>query len=699
MNTPRQIRPRRRNLGSTMLMAIGFVLVFAIVVTVMLLQSTRQTGSIFRTRVMENSLGGAQAVLNSMSANIAYIVNNRPPQTSGRFDQIQTAVHNMRPSALTGYELATHGGRSLTYVRDLGTNDFQFRVIDDPGDRWDGYSTARLDYELVTAVRENSGNTRKMGTPAIAARKRVTLDYIPLYQFAIFYDKDMELHPGPQMDVRGPVHSNGNMWLGAQTGLSFYDRVTAVGKIRAYNDFTGLGLNATSGQPGYTYALESFTNYGPVQFKNALGNFVDMYLGSGNSMDTNGNRYLDALDSNWATDALTRWSGTLKDVSHGIRTIRPPLPDGSVPPDIIQRVASSDPQAVQDIKFESLADLKITGNPGDESTIQIKNAAGTTIANDDGTGKKIWTVGEFFDGQQQTVVKTIDINMANVVARGFNFSNGVLYASTTPVSGDNWTAPTTWNNYGRSDFMPGIRITNAQTLPRNLQNGFTFATDRPLYTVGSVNTNNKATAVFASDSVTVLSQNLVLDYPVQIWDPVAKKNVVRSSLDNTKAFPLSTNIPNGYTREDTPSGVKDPLTGAAVTKSIDPNANPPSGTDGLITNLILVMGQTPSTFNANGKRITQSGGAHNVMRYLENWTNKKHTFNGSLICLYNSLSATKPWRNDSGFVYYNPPNRNYRWDNSLQGAQPPPGMLMFLQVNETNVERIDLATAIANRPN
>ena len=687
----------RRRRGSSLLAAGVFVLVLSAGVALMINQTTSQMTNLYRTRVVENSLAGANAVLSCMSADIQFVMNNRPPQTGGRMDQINGIVNAMRPASFYGYQPVKNSNKDVVYVRSIGPNDLQFRTIDDPADQWDGYSTGRLDYELVAAVRENSANADKLGVEGIAARKRVTLDYVPLYQFAIFYNPDMELHPGPVMDVRGPVHCNGTLWLGAQSGLNFWGRVSAVGKIRAYNDFTNMNINAGKKDAGYTYPLESYTNQGDVKFKNAAGSWLNMFVGTGSSLDTNNNKYLDGLDLNWQNDALSRWGGIVRDQAHGTRTINPPLPVGSEASDMIARLQPGDSQAVQELKFESMADLKITGNPGNPDTIKIVDSNGNVIPNTDAAGKNpIWTIGEFYDGQQETVVRTIDIDMSKIVSRGFNFQNGVLYASTTPAAGDNWTSPQNWAGYGREDFMPAIRVTNSATVPRNLQSGFTFATDRPLYTVGNINSTSKATAVFAADAVTVTSQELKLDYPVSI--KVGNKWEVRSSLDNSKSFPLTSGVPNGYTREGTPSGVKDPITNASVSNSVNPAAKPPSGNDGLITNLIMVMGQTGSRFNDAGKRITQSGGAHNVMRYLENWGGKKHTFNGSLICLYESLVSTLPWRNDSGHAYYSPPNRNYQWDNSLQAATPPPGMPMFLVINDSAVERVSLTYAKTHQP-
>ena len=59
----------------------------------------------------------------------------------------------------------------------------------------------------------------------------VDLASIPIFQFAIFYNIDLEIHPGPVMNVTGPVHCNANIYLDPGNVLTFYSDVTAAGEI------------------------------------------------------------------------------------------------------------------------------------------------------------------------------------------------------------------------------------------------------------------------------------------------------------------------------------------------------------------------------------------------------------------------------------------------------------------------------------
>jgi hypothetical protein len=98
-----------------------------------------------------------------------------------------------------------------------------------------------------------------------------------------------------------------------------------------------------------------------------------------------------------------------------------------------------------------------------------------------------------------------------------------------------------------------------------------------------------------------------------------------------------------------------------------------------------------------------SSSAHNVLRYLEYWDgNDTHTYNGSLICLFESRIATGNfWRMDNGkhVAYYDPPTRNYKWDIKFQNDPvPPPGMPVLVEVKVSQLERINKAEAIAALP-
>jgi hypothetical protein len=101
----------------------------------------------------------------------------------------------------------------------------------------------------------------------------------------------------------------------------------------------------------------------------------------------------------------------------------------------------------------------------------------------------------------------------------------------------------------------------------------------------------------------------------------------------------------------------------------------------------LLTGITP-TSNANN-----SGGAHNLPRFLENWNGTTVAIRGSLTCLYPSKIATQPF---SG-AYYGAPSRNWGFDtNFANGHFPPmtPKVISFRRVAFNSLTAAAYASAL-----
>ncbi len=98
----------------------------------------------------------------------------------------------------------------------------------------------------------------------------------PLYAYAIFYNGDLELTPGPQMDISGAVHCNGNIFAAGENagGLNFKGPVTAAGNI--YHAWKN--ANAAGQQDG-----GSAVSQNPTTFINAAGVQVNMKATTSNS--------------------------------------------------------------------------------------------------------------------------------------------------------------------------------------------------------------------------------------------------------------------------------------------------------------------------------------------------------------------------------------------------------------------------------
>jgi hypothetical protein len=127
----------------------------------------------------------------------------------------------------------------------------------------------------------------------------------------------------------------------------------------------------------------------------------------------------------------------------------------------------------------------------------------------------------------------------------------------------------------------------------------TFASENPVYTQGNFNSTKKKPAAIMADAYTSLSGS---------WDDA------KSALAKTDRVASNTTVNVAY-----------------------------------------------ATGNVNTTSTTYNGGFENLLRFLEDWTNKTNTWSGSAVCLWNSTQATGTWNG----TYYTPPTRAWSYDIML----------------------------------
>lgn len=88
-------------------------------------------------------------------------------------------------------------------------------------------------YALRDSWEVNSYATEVNTDVKTQLRRRFYSDRIPIFQFGLFYDDDLELHPGPVFSFGGRAHTNGNLFIAANesTGVYFNSRVSVAGEI------------------------------------------------------------------------------------------------------------------------------------------------------------------------------------------------------------------------------------------------------------------------------------------------------------------------------------------------------------------------------------------------------------------------------------------------------------------------------------
>lgn len=578
-----------------------------------------------------------------------------------------------------------------------------------------------------------SRSTNKRGDVEAITRMRFKVRNVPLFQFAVFFDKDLEFTNTATLNLTGPVHANGDIYLDAGSGssLSIAGQVTSSGGI-----FRG-------GKDG------NFCTGGTVTVNDAQGN--------ADAISCSGTRY-QMTDS-----ALEAWGGTMM---QGVDEVQVPTPDafqaqpGKLYWDqadlrIVMQVSGTTPPVGRPTFTGSGANLQVASWPAAPSVqFLVKNAANSnlyTFSTAQATACGLTATNRFKDNREQRLTSTgtanppgsqvsralLDVDMGlflpciesfktnwNVGGGLANTDQGGLVVHFS-VSGPGAKIGTGTADRAAGTTSPyGVRLKNGASLPSALK-GLTVVTDQALYVQGNFNTGTWKPASFLADVVNVLSNN---------WDNAETCRIYRTISNVTGTYYLMpSTVANTLTSpaNQTPNPVN-------IDMSVNDNTRPPNSI-WTLTNSTTAPRYTPkdiggvnqggdlkswfpiwcrtgtsTTVNAaivGGTDITGgvegaagrdigglNGGVHNMMRFQEDWgaggtaswNNQAnpavYTYRGSLVSLGVPVNSIGRFALEESV--YAPPRRSWSFDTSFQNvANLPPLSPRFVYLRQEQFNR------------
>lgn len=100
------------------------------------------------------------------------------------------------------------------------------------GDAYQGLSMLEVGHSIYALAFKKDINNKSDGKQATAiVQMDITSRLIPMFQFATFYVGDLEIFPGAAMTLRGPVHTNGDLFLGSNASLNIKGQISTVKDI------------------------------------------------------------------------------------------------------------------------------------------------------------------------------------------------------------------------------------------------------------------------------------------------------------------------------------------------------------------------------------------------------------------------------------------------------------------------------------
>ena len=346
------------------------------------------------------------------------------------------------------------GQQNQTHVEFLPPSEYRVLSAQYKGLR--GYASK---FRLISNSRDTTSRFNITG----AVRQDIEVATIPLFQFAIFYNLDLEINPGPVMTVSGPVHSNKDMFLQPLATLTFQDDVTAAGNINN---------NKKPGDP-------TSRTPGTIVFN-------------------------DEHDSGVST--LNLPIGLDNSPANVRKVIEPPA------------VGEDPNSALGKQRYHNKADLivTVTGNGNANVTVSsgISNNKGTTVPSQqwdlaqNSAGGFINQVA-FYNKRENKTIRALQIDVGKMAAWSAKSTNML---KPTWSAGDVTIVYVDDKRAVTSSEEPAVRLVNGATLPTK---GLTVATPVPLYVqghynaagtaVGSHNTATTKPASLIGDSINILS--------------------------------------------------------------------------------------------------------------------------------------------------------------------------------------------------
>lgn len=119
--------------------------------------------------------------------------------------------------------------KSYSFVQDLSPPTIALTIIP-PNNNFAGLRSTDFTYRVYsTAIKQADGATDVSAQAML--QMQFTDRFIPIFQFAAFYNGNMEITSGPAMSINGPVHSNSSIYLAPGSLLTFNGNVTYVNSI------------------------------------------------------------------------------------------------------------------------------------------------------------------------------------------------------------------------------------------------------------------------------------------------------------------------------------------------------------------------------------------------------------------------------------------------------------------------------------
>lgn len=306
------------------------------------------------------------------------------------------------------------------------------------------------------------------------------------FTFAMFFVDDLELQPATSLTITGPIHTNGNLYIGTSNLTAQAPSVSypTSGRVTYSTSYVN---GASPSDPTHT----SFT--APNIPANEPPMMQSSFLPFGWNPDLSGGN----ANSDSYHDLIERPNPTMTDDIAGQR-------------------------------FYTNAVCRVLIDVNNNITVDAPSISSGDINK---ITNAITTNDMFQDVREGGPVRIVTLDVSQLpTSTGTGLDNGTIYISDTSAGVPVTFVPNTVNGVIRvavASSKRGIRLKNGATVPP--PSGLTIASDNPIYIQGNYNTTNTKPCAIVADAVNVLSSSWV-DTTATGTSRVASSTTVRAAL-------------------------------------------------------------------------------------------------------------------------------------------------------------------------
>jgi hypothetical protein len=272
------------------------------------------------------------------TAQLTTIANSPPPELVSEGFTLSQSI------ALDNAELA-----AMRASQGLGGTAYP--QVNIPSGPFAGMSASVAPWVLTSTATGRTG-------AQVSLSRKMNNYLIPIFQFGMFSNEDLEVHPGPDFTFNGRVHANGNLYLSGN--VKFLDKVTTANEI--VRDLMRNGkehdANVTVQASGFVVSLtKGSVNSGP-NFTGATAGQRGYFPGSPNG--TASSTWNTTSTAAPATSVPNQFGGQVQTRTTGISPLLLPMQlDGSATREIIKRRMPNDSQTLSESRYHSKAEVRI----------------------------------------------------------------------------------------------------------------------------------------------------------------------------------------------------------------------------------------------------------------------------------------------------------------------------------------------------